>query len=78
MTSTWYAAILATAAATVTYVTCIRPMRRHRRAETGVDEQIAALTRELNTLRAGDRAAAREDHSAGPVQRRTDADTNNQ
>ncbi|MGY1948723.1 hypothetical protein [Nocardia asiatica] len=80
MTPTWYAPILAAAAATTTYFTCVRPMRHRQRAATGVEEQITELTRELNALRAGDdndKPAARENHSPGPSRRNTDADPDN-
>ncbi|GAA3845310.1 hypothetical protein [Amycolatopsis tucumanensis] len=58
--STWVAALIAVAAVTVTYFTCIRPMRRGDGHCAGsgenpeLDRQIAELREEVRVLRAQD------------------------
>lgn len=58
--TTWFAALIALAAVTVTYFSCVRPMRRSQGqchggpAGTEFDRQIAALREEVRVLRAQD------------------------
>lgn len=57
--STWVAALIAGAAITVTYFSCIRPMRRGNRcamtpARKSSDRELAELREELDALRAGE------------------------
>lgn len=57
--STSLAALIALAAITMTYFTCVRPMRRGHRAagssgEAELDRQIASLREKLRVLRTQD------------------------
>ncbi|MGH3985595.1 MAG: hypothetical protein ACRDST_23665 [Pseudonocardiaceae bacterium] len=65
--SAWFAALIAVAAVTVTYLSCVRPILRGRghcgmargsEPESDINSQIAELREELRVLRAQDSLAS--------------------